>query len=480
MLRRVVVALMAVAVSGLFLVAPAAGAEDRPPWAEAPDPSELRERLLATADEPVAADDAGSSTTKSSQPCWSKSYRDVAGDGDGMDIVSYALAFDCDRNRFELSLTTKKAVPADWLVVVGLILDTDGEWDTDCAGQYSVVGMSDPEFSMIDGAVSAATPDCLSEVERGSANFRVSDDRRTFRLSFRHSQIDWAPSFEWGVMNMAFGAGEDDFGMDFVPDSPQPHVARNFAPAFEGYWVAGGNGTVRAVGEAKHYGDVSHVPLSTPIVDMAALPNHSGYWLLSADGGIFTFGAARFYGSAGAWNLTQPAVAMAPTPSGRGYWVATADGGVFGFGDAPFLGSMGGRALNKPIVGMASTPTGKGYWLVASDGGIFSFGDAAFHGSTGAMTLDGPIVGMAASQNGKGYWLVASDGGIFAFGGAKFYGSTGGMALVSPIVGMTVSPNGGGYRFVAGDGGIFAFGDASFLGSMATQPLGAPVTAMAG
>lgn len=478
MLRRLV---LLVATVALALPATAAHGEEAPGWADrAPGIDDVQQRLAetsATREAGVVPGGAGRGA-KASRPCWSKRHNDVVGDGGAIDVASYQLAFDCERETFELTMKTATPVPSDWVVSVALMLDTDRDWMTGCGGEYSALGLADMQSSFVDGMVSE-TPDCDEEIDRGPARFRSSTDRRTLSLSFRHSQVDWVESFEWGAMVMGLGPGGAS-AIDVLPDAARPHFAQRFAPAFDGYWVAGANGSVRAVGEAKHYGDVSSVPLRSSIVDMATVPNHSGYWLLAADGGIFTFGNAEFYGSAGAWILTQPAVAMAPTPTGRGYWVTTADGGIFTFGDARFFGSMGGRALNEPIVGIASTPTGKGYWLVASDGGIFSFGDAAFHGSAGAMALDGPIVGMAASRNGKGYWLVASDGGIFAFGGAGFYGSTGGMALVSPIVGMSVSPNGGGYRFVAGDGGIFAFGDASFLGSMAAQPLDAPVTSMAG
>ena len=188
-------------------------------------------------------------------------------------------------------------------------------------------------------------------------------------------------------------------------------------------------------------------------------------WAARADGGVLAYGDAPFLGSVAGVPLTQPVVGLAATPTGKGYWLVASDGGIFAFGDAGFFGSTGAVALNRPVVGMASTPTGQGYWLVASDGGIFAFGDAGFFGSTGAVALNRPVVGMASTPTGKGYWLVASDGGIFAFGDAAFFGSTGAVALSQPITGMAPTPTGTGYRFVARDGGIFSFGDAPFLGS---------------
>ncbi|MCZ7528698.1 MAG: CAP domain-containing protein [Acidimicrobiia bacterium] len=232
-------------------------------------------------------------------------------------------------------------------------------------------------------------------------------------------------------------------------------------------------------GDARVFGSGDPLPVSRPVVGMAATPSGNGYWLVASDGGIFSFGDATFHGSTGSLPLNQPIVGMAATPTGHGYWLVASDGGIFSFGDATFHGSTGSLPLNQPIVGMAATPTGHGYWLVARDGGIFSFGDAPFHGSTGSLPLNQPIVGMAATPTGHGYWLVARDGGIFSFGDATFHGSTGSLPLNQPIVGMAASPTGGGYWFVAADGGVFTFGDAVFDGSAGGSCLTGPVVAMA-
>ena len=162
-----------------------------------------------------------------------------------------------------------------------------------------------------------------------------------------------------------------------------------------------------------------------------------GYWLAGADGGVFALGDAPFHGSMR--NLTSPVVGLVPTSTGKGYWLVATDGGIFSFGDAPFRGSTGDIVLNQPVVGVAATVNGGGYWLVASDGGVFAFGDAPFRGSTGAIRLARPITGIAPVANSSGYWLSAADGGVFAFG-APFLGSLGGNTLSGPIVAMASAP----------------------------------------
>ena len=242
---------------------------------------------------------------------------------------------------------------------------------------------------------------------------------------------------------------------------------------FNGYDMAGADGSVYPFGGSIFQDDSSGTHLNQPVVGMARTADGLGYWLVARDGGVFSYGDAQFYGSTGSLHLNQPIVGMAEDPATHGYWLVAADGGIFSF-NAPFYGSTGSIRLNKPIVGMAAMPGGTGYWLVASDGGIFTFGNAPFRGSTGAIRLNKPVVGMSPTADGQGYWLVASDGGIFTFN-AGFYGSTGAILLNRPIVDMTTTPSGQGYTLFASDGGVFTFGDARFYGSLGGLALPAPV-----
>jgi hypothetical protein len=232
----------------------------------------------------------------------------------------------------------------------------------------------------------------------------------------------------------------------------------------QGYWLVGADGGIFSFGNAQFAGSAAQLPLTKPIVGMAASSDGHGYWAVAADGGVFSFGDAQFHGSAAGVAINRPIVGLAADPAGPGYWLVGADGGIYS-GGAGFYGSAGQLALRKPIVGMAATPDGGGYWLVAADGGVFSFGDAQFHGSAAGLALNRPIVGMAATPDGGGYWLVGADGGVFSFGDAPFFGSTEGMSLNKPIVGMAASSDGHGYWLTGADGGVFSFGDAPFEGS---------------
>jgi subtilisin family serine protease len=263
-------------------------------------------------------------------------------------------------------------------------------------------------------------------------------------------------------------------------DVPAALAAESHPPsAYQGYDLAGSDGSVYSFGSVGSYGGLSGDHLAEPVVGEALEPDGEGYWLVASDGGVFGFAGSRFYGSTGGVHLNRPVVGMAPTADGRGYWLVASDGGIFAYGDAGFHGSTGGDHLAEPVVGMAPTPDGRGYWLVASDGGIFAFGDAGFYGSTGGVHLNRPVVGMAPTADGRGYWLVASDGGIFAFGDAAFHGSTGGDHLDNPVVGMARSPDGRGYWLAASDGGVFNFGDARFYGSTGGEAVPAPIVAVA-
>jgi outer membrane protein assembly factor BamB len=245
--------------------------------------------------------------------------------------------------------------------------------------------------------------------------------------------------------------------------------------AVAGYWVAGADGSVAAIGTAPSFGSLHGTRLAAPIVGMAATPDRAGYWLVAADGGIFNFGDARFAGSTGALRLNAPVVGMARTATGHGYWLVARDGGVFSFGDAVFRGSAGSIRLAKPVVGMAATPDGGGYWLVAADGGIFNFGDAGFAGSTGALRLN--MVGMTAGPAGRGYWLVAADGGVFNFATPPL-GSAGASPHPAPVIGIAGTAKADGYWLAAADGAVLNYGGAAFAGS-AVGALPAPAVGIA-
>ena len=242
----------------------------------------------------------------------------------------------------------------------------------------------------------------------------------------------------------------------WVLEKPAPFGGR-------GYWVAGSDGSVYALGDAPFLGAATG---ATNVVGLVPTPTGKGYWVVAADGTVQAFGDAPNKGGTGGRRINAPIVGLVPTTTGQGYWLVGSDGGVFSFGDAEFHGSTGGLRLNQPIVGGAPTATGAGYWLVAADGGVFAFGDADFFGSTGDIRLNRPIVGMAPTPSGRGYWLTATDGGVFAFGDAGFFGSTGDMRLNQPVVGMAPLANGTGYWLIAADGGVFSF-NTPFFGSLA-------------
>ena len=186
-------------------------------------------------------------------------------------------------------------------------------------------------------------------------------------------------------------------------------------PGGDGYWIATGAGEITAHGSAVHHGDLTGLPLNSPVVAMAAARGGDGYWLVAADGGVFAFGSARFHGSAGGLPLVAPVVGMAATPGGDGYWLIAADGGVFSYGAAPFLGSAGGLPLVAPVVGMAATRGGDGYWLIAADGGVFSYGAAPFAGSAGGGHRRD---GVAVAPTLGGYLVAYADGALVRYPGA--------------------------------------------------------------
>ncbi|MDP9401854.1 MAG: hypothetical protein M3P85_00660 [Actinomycetota bacterium] len=339
--------------------------------------------------------------------------------------------------------------------VSGALVDNAGEW-----GGLRVIDITNP-----------AAPSEVANFRTPIGNQMPPPDHRGV-YSVHHAVVDGERAYvAWNsagvrVLDLSSGGVPAELGSFVPPDTPDP--TGTVPPKA---YVVGVDYTARHI-------VISDMNSGLWVLEKPAPAAGRGYWLAGGDGGVFALGDAAFHGSAGALRLVQPIVGMTPTPSGKGYWQVATDGGVFAFGDAPFRGSTGGKRLNAPIVGMAPTPTGQGYWLVAGDGGVFAFGDARFFGSTGNIALNQPIVGMAATPGGRGYFLFARDGGVFAFGDARFSGSAGSLRLRSPVVGGKATITGRGYWLVAGDGGVFAFGDAPFKGSAADQRLDSPVVGM--
>lgn len=188
-----------------------------------------------------------------------------------------------------------------------------------------------------------------------------------------------------------------------------------------GLYQAGAFGELHTFGDARFFGDLSHVAIQSPILAVAATPSGEGYWLMEAGGRVHPFGDAPDLGSP---TLPDPeyAVALVPTPTGKGYWLATQAGGVYSVGDAAFFGSAAGAlGPDVDIVDMAAHPGGKGYWLLDSNGGVHAFGSAGFLGAAASLPPRYPVTGLAATGTGGGYWLIDALGGIFAYGDAQAF-----------------------------------------------------------
>jgi hypothetical protein len=240
-----------------------------------------------------------------------------------------------------------------------------------------------------------------------------------------------------------------------------------------GYWLAGADGGVFALGGTPFFGSATTGQLTGPVIGIASLPNNAGYWLVTSNGGVFPFGAAVNYGTEAKHKLHAPIVGIVATSDGLGYWLVGADGGLFAFGDAPFLGSLPSIHITtvKNVVGMTVNDSDTGYWMVGATGAIYAFGAAGYHGGANTgVTLTGPVVGVAADASGGGYWITTTGGGIFSYGDAQFEGSiytipASTRPLHAPITGIIPAEGGAGYWLVGGDGGVFAF-NAPFEGSL--------------
>ncbi|MGH9283925.1 MAG: hypothetical protein ACRD0S_13435, partial [Acidimicrobiales bacterium] len=309
--------------------------------------------------------------------------------------------------------------------VTGALVDLPGEW-----GGLRVLDISNPAAPVDTGAYRSP----------GARVFPPPDHRGLY--SVHHTVVDGTRVYgAWhtdGVRVLDLKSGLPVEIASFVP----PDMVDPTGTVPPKAYVQGVDHTARHI-------VVSDMSSGLWILTKPSPSAGAGYWLAGEDGGVFALGNAAFHGSTGGLKLRKPIVGVAATPSGKGYWLVASDGGVFAFGDAIYRGSMGGGALNAPIVGMAPSPTGNGYWLAAADGGVFAFGDARFSGSMASTRLKAPIVGVSATPGGRGYRLVAADGGVFAFGDAAFYGSTGALTLKAPIVAVRTTTSGRGYHLTA-------------------------------
>lgn len=229
-----------------------------------------------------------------------------------------------------------------------------------------------------------------------------------------------------------------------------------------GLYQAGAFGELLTYGDAKYYGDLSHVAIDSPILAVAATPSGEGYWLMEASGRMHPFGDAPDLGSPDLADA-EYAIALAPTPTGKGYWVASQTGSVYTVGDAGFFGSAAGAlGPDVEIADLAASPTGKGYWLVDGAGGVHAFGDAAFFGSAASLPPRYPITGVAATSIGQGYWLIDALGGVFAYGDAQAFpadanpSSTDGLetALSDAVISIKPVPYGQGFVYGRLKGGF--------------------------
>ena len=221
-----------------------------------------------------------------------------------------------------------------------------------------------------------------------------------------------------------------------------------------GLYQAGAFGELHTFGDARFFGDLSHVAIESPILAVAATPSGEGYWLMEAGGRIHPFGDAPNLGSP-ALPDAEYAVSLVPTPSGKGYWLATQAGGVYSIGDAAFFGAAAGTlGADVDVVDMTAHPDGKGYWLLDSNGGVHAFGSARFFGAAASLPPRYPVTGLAATGTGGGYWLIDALGGIFAYGDAQAFPADNSYsaysaetALADAVISIKPAPYGQGFVY---------------------------------
>lgn len=243
----------------------------------------------------------------------------------------------------------------------------------------------------------------------------------------------------------------------FSPD--RSFITGMAASSAGGYWLVGGDGSVRAYAAPFHGSKAGKFP-PAPIVGMARRPNDDGYWLVLRSGRVLAFGKASLHGRV--TRKKAKIVGMSATPSGRGYWLLAKQGKVSAFGDAVNHGRVAkGTATTAGII---PTPSGEGYWVFGTGGKVFAFGDARHQGDLTGQSLPAPVVGGAASGP-DGYWLVTRKGNVHAFGSAQLHGQATHKGL-GPIASIAGTPSGAGYWVVGRRGKVAAFGDAPSHGSL--------------
>jgi len=249
-----------------------------------------------------------------------------------------------------------------------------------------------------------------------------------------------------------------------------PPVAISGGSTNTGYYLAGSDGGVFALGTANFHGSLPGSKITVNnIVAMSTDAGDNGYWLLGSDGGVFAYGNAVYHGGTPSGH-TGNFVGIAGASNG-GYWLVDSTGQIYAYDTSAYTNPTGN---SSPFVGIAATADGKGFWMVDKTGQVYAYGDATYHG--GAPAGDNNIVGITAGLNG-GYYLVGGNGGIVALGGDTSYGSLSGQTLNAPVVGIQHTSDYKGYWMTATDGGVFAFGDAQFQGRVSYTPPAAPAPA---
>jgi Mannosyl-glycoprotein endo-beta-N-acetylglucosaminidase len=288
----------------------------------------------------------------------------------------------------------------------------------------------------------------------------------------------------------------DHYGVSLDFEAPSP-FSRAADPVVEarlgdGLYLAGIDGMIYDVGDARFWGAPLGGDLRNPIAAVVPTPTAEGYWVITNRGRVFRYGDAVLRGAKPA-PIRSVVASAAATPRGVGFWMVSRTGEVRAFGDAAAIEpAPGAIAPDARVVGIAPTATGLGYWIVDSAGRVVAVGDAAEFGSLAAPIPTDPVVGIAATPAGDGFWLATSRGRVHRFGAAKRFGGLfqefdaqlnvndfetfAAMRAEArrrvgehPVIAIASTPTGGGYWLVSADGSIIGRGDAADFGD-ATPP----------